>query len=279
MRVQALSVRVPNEGKPAFTIEGLTAAGTVESPIDRWAPAALKVHDGVMQCASLTYGANAVYKLDASWRIEDNLLKADRFNAQIFDGTISGSPALNLVTHEMPPSDFQIKSINAHQALANISPQHVDAEGNATGSLHMMLSKDRELTGHVDLAFDGPGILRIGQIEEVKQMLAGNFGLDMANLAMHDLEHYPFKEGRLYLESEGHNSQLKVKFIRQPRTASDSTTPHKEMINGKEVLVGSLVVPTIDMTIPITGKSLGEILSMASGISPLIAGLSTQPGK
>jgi hypothetical protein len=44
-------------------------------------------------------------------------------------------------------------------------------------------------------------------------------------------------------------------------------------------LVRSLVVPTIDMTIPITGKSLGEILSMASGISPLIANFSEQAGK
>ena len=105
-------------------------------------------------------------------------------------------------------------------------------------------------------------------------MLVGNFGLDLANLAIHDLKQYPFQEGRLYLESLGKNSQLKVKFVRQPRTEADVTPPHREIINGTEVWVGSLVVPTIDMTIPITGKSLAEILSLVSGVHPLIEAVS-----
>ncbi len=276
--LHGLSIHSPLAGGHAFALQGLTWTAHIESPLARWTPAALKVREGLTQWASLTYGTNAVYNLDASWRIEGNMLTVNRFTARIFDGTISGSPALDLVTHEMPPTDFQIRSINAHQALTNISPEHVDAEGIATGSVHLMLSKG-ELAGHLNLAFDGPGVLRVGQIEEVKRMLAGNFGLDMANLAMHDLEHYPFNEGSLYLESVGSNCQLKIKFVRQPRTKSDVATPRKEMINGKEVLVGSLVVPTIDMTIPITGKSLGEILSMASGMSPLIANFSEQTGK
>jgi hypothetical protein len=58
--------------------------------------------------------------------------------------------------------------------------------------------------------------------------------------------------------------------VRQPRTAADVKPPHKEMINGTEVWVGSLVVPTIDMTIPITGKSLADILSIVGGMHPLI---------
>src|SRR5207245_1989775 len=113
-------------------------------------------------------------------------------------------------------------------------------------------------------------VLKIGEVEEVKQMLIGNFGLSMANLAMHDLQRYPFKEGAFSLESLGRNSQLKIKFVRQPRNKADVTTPHKEVINGQEVMVGSLVVPSIDMTIPITGKSLAEILSMVSGLHPAI---------
>jgi hypothetical protein len=52
-----------------------------------------------------------------------------------------------------------------------------------------------------------------------------------------------------------------------------------EIINGKEVWVGSLVVPTTDMTIPISGKSFAEILSMISGLHPLIQAVSHQPGK
>jgi hypothetical protein len=44
------------------------------------------------------------------------------------------------------------------------------------------------------------------------------------------------------------------------------------------VWVGSLVVPTIDMTIPITGMSLAEILSLVGGLRPGIdtAGDQTQ---
>jgi hypothetical protein len=166
-----------------------------------------------------------------------------------------------------------------HKVLANISPEHLDADGTASGPLHLTVSNERELSGYGDLAFDGPGILRVGKIAEVERMLAGSFGTDMASLAMHDLERYPFKEGSLHLESMGSNSLLKVKFIRQPRTAADKMPPHKEIVNGKEVWVGSLVVPKIDMTIPITGKSFAETLSMVSGFQPLIRTDSQQPGK
>jgi hypothetical protein len=274
-----LSSHLPVGAKNAFSVDRLTAAASVDSRLDRWEPATLKVHDGVTQWSGLTYGDNAVNNFDASWRIESQMLTADRLAAQIFDGHVSGSPQWDLVTHAMPRCDFQIKSIDMHAALANASPEHLDAEGNASGSLHMALSKEGELSGYVDLAFDGPGTLRIGQIEEVKQMLVGNFGADMANMAMHDLAHYPFKEGKLHLESLGENSQMKIKFVRQPRTAADKTPPHKEIINGKEVWVGSLVVPTIDMTIPISGKSFAEILSMISGLHPLIQAVSQQPEK
>jgi hypothetical protein len=273
-----LSVHSPLGGRHAFALQGLSSTASIESPLDRWTPAALKVHEGLTQWASLTYGTNAVHNLDASWQIVGNVLTVSHFTARIFNGTISGSSALDLVTREMPPSDFQITSINAHEALTNISPEHLDAEGNTTGSMHLMLSKG-ELTGHLNLAFDGPGVLRVGQTEEVQRALAGNFGLDMANLAMHDLDHYPFRTGALDLESVGSNCQLKVRFVRQPRAQSDVTTPRKEIVNGKEVLVRSLVVPIIDMTIPITGESLGEILSMASGINPVITGFSAQAGK
>ncbi len=270
IRLQDLSVRSPAGGKHAFALDRLTVAGSVESRLDRWAPAALKVRDGVMQWAALTYSNNALNNFEASWRIDGQMLVTDRGTVRIFDGYLSGSPAWDLVTHAMPRCDLQIKSINIHEALANLSPEHLDAEGNVSGFLHVVLSKEGELSGSVDLTFDGPGILGIGEIEEVKRMLVGNFGLDLANLAMHDLKHYPFKEGRLYLESLGKNSQLKIKFVRQPRTEADVTPPHKEIINGKEVWVGSLVVPTLDMTIPITGKSFAEILSLVSGVHPLI---------
>jgi hypothetical protein len=279
IRLHNLSSHLPGGARNAFSVDRLTAAASVESRLDLWEPATLKVHDGVTRWSGLTYGDNAVNNFDASWRIESQMLTVDRLAAQIFDGHIGGSPQWELVTHTMPRCDFQINSIDMHAALANASPEHLDAEGKASGSLHMALSNEGELSGYVDLAFDGPGTLRIGQIEEVKQMLVGNFGADMANMAMHDLAHYPFKEGKLHLESLGENSQLKVKFVRQPRTAADRTPPHKEIINGKEVWVGSLVVPTIDMTIPISGKSFAEILSMISGLHPLIQAVSQQPGK
>jgi hypothetical protein len=83
----------------------------------------------------------------------------------------------------------------------------------------------------------------------------------------------------VYLESAGRDSQLKIKFVRRPRTDADARPPHKEIINGQEVWVGSLIVPTIDMTIPITGKSLAEILSIVSGVRPVIDAAGEQPGQ
>jgi hypothetical protein len=272
-------VRSPASGKHAFALDRLTAAGSVESQLHPWAPAALKVPDGVMQWATLSYYNHALNNLDASWRLDGQKLMTDRFAAEIFDGHINGLLAWDLGIHAMPRCDLQIKSINMHAALANISPEHLDMEGHASGFLHLMLSEEGELSGALDLTFDGPGILRIGEIEEVKRMLAGNVGLALATLALQDLKQYPFKEGRLYLESVGKNSELKIKFVRQARSDADVTPPHKEIINGQEVWVGSLVVPTIDMTIPITGKSLAEILSIVSGVRLLNEAASEQHGK
>src|SRR5262249_41364596 len=200
IRLQDLSVHSPVGGKYAFALDRLTVAGSVESPLDRWAPAALKVRDGVMQWVALTYSNNAVSNFTASWRIESQMLMADHCTAEIFAGNISGSLAWDLATYAMPPRSWQVKSINMHHILANVSPEHIDAEGNASGFLQLMRDAEGELSGYIDMAFDGPGILKIGEIEAVKRMLVGNFGLDLANLAMHDLKQYPFQEGKLSLE-------------------------------------------------------------------------------
>jgi hypothetical protein len=279
IRLQDLSVRSAAGAKHAFALDRLAAAGSVESQLYPWAPAALKVHDGVLEWATLSYNNHAVNNFEASWRLDGQKLIADRLAAEIFDGRISGLLAWDLGTQAMPRCDFQIESINMHAALANLSPEHLDAEGRASGFLRFVPSEEGELSGALDLAFDGPGILRVGEIEAVKRMLIGNVGLALATLALQDLEQFPFKEGRLSLESLGENSELKIKFLRQPRSEVDVTPPHKELINGQEVWVGSLVVPTIDMTIPITGKSLAEILSLVSGVRRLDEGVSDHNGK
>jgi hypothetical protein len=279
LRLQDLSAGAPAGGPHAFALDRLTAAGRVEWGLERGAPAALTLRDGVLQWATLRYRDHAVHNLDVSWRMDGQQLVADRFAAEIFDGHVSGSLAWDLRTRAMPRCDVRMQRIDMHAALANLSPEHVDAEGHASGSLHLTLSQAGELSGDVDLAFDGPGILRIGEIEEVKQMLVGNVGLALASLALDDLKRYPFKEGKLRLESAGKNSQLTVTFVRQPRSEADVRLPHQEIINGQEVWVGSLVVPTIDMTIPITGTSLADILTLVSGIRPLPEAVGEQPGR
>ena len=103
IRLQDLSVRSLASGKYAFALDRLTVAGSVESRLDRWAPAALKVRDGVMQWAALTYSNTALNNLDASWRIDGRMLTADHCAAQIFDGDLSGSSAWDLVTHAVKP--------------------------------------------------------------------------------------------------------------------------------------------------------------------------------
>jgi dicarboxylate transporter DctA-like protein len=265
--------------QPEFALDRMTAQANVDVRLDRWEPAAFKVRGGTTRWAEFSYGGRAVNNVETAWHAEGAMLTFDRFAAQIFGGEISGTPRVDLATHAIQGFDLRIKGIDAHQALANVAPAHLDADGAASGILHLALSAEGELSGHADLSFDAPGVLRIGQIAELKRMLAGNFGAEMANLAMHDLEHYPFKEGTLHLESAGVNSELKIHFVRQLRTAADRTAPRKETINGREVWVGSLVVPKIDLTIPIGGKSFAEILSMVSGFHPLIESVGKQSGR
>jgi dicarboxylate transporter DctA-like protein len=266
--------------QPEFTLDRMTAQANVELRLDRWEPATLKVRGGTTRWTEFSYGGRAVNNVETAWHAAGAMMTFDRFAAQIFGGEISGAPRVDLATHAIEGFDLQIKGIDAHQALANVAPAHLDADGVASGILHLALSAEGELSGHADLSFDAPGVLRIGQIAELQRMLAGNFGAEMANLAMHDLEHYPFKEGTLHLDSAGVNSELKIHFVRQPRTAADRTAPpRKEIINGREVWVGSLVVPKIDLTIPIGGKSFAEILAMVSGFHPLIESVGKQSGK
>jgi len=276
-QVRDLSVRAPGSGEGALALDRLVASGAIETPVDRWAPAAVTVRDGVTRWATLTYGKTTFRNLDVSWRIDGQRLTTERGTVQVFGGLLTGSPAWDLVDHVVPPCDLRISDIDMHEALANLSPEHLDAEGKASGVLHLALAASGELSGHLDLAFDGPGILKIGEIEQVHRMLVGNFGLDLANMAMRDLEQYPVKEGRVYLESSERNSQLKIQFLRQARSDADERPPHKQIINGQEVWVGSLVVPTIDMTIPITGRSLAEILAMVGGIHPVVETAGDQP--
>jgi hypothetical protein len=267
-RLHDLGVRAPVAGGHALVLDRLTASGSVESPLGRWAPAAVTVRDGVARWASLTYGDTVAHDLDASWHAAGGMLAADRLTVRVFGGRVSGSPVWDLARHAMPPSELRVESIDMHRALANISPERFDAEGTASGVLRLALDPRGDLSGHLDLAFDGPGVLKIGEIEEVRRMLVGSFGLELADLAVQDLQDYPFRQGRVYLESSGPDAELKIRFVRQPRGDAEARAPSKHVIDGREVWVGSLIVPTLDLTIPITGTSLAEILSMAGGVRP-----------
>jgi hypothetical protein len=263
-------------GYQQFVLDRLTTQANASLRLDRWEPAALIVRDGTARLAEFSYGGNLINNMEAAWHTEGTMLTFERIRAQIFGGEISGAPHVDLAAQALQGLDLRIKSIDAHQALANISPTHLDAEGVVSGTLHMVSRGETNLSGYADLSFDWPGVLRIGQIDELQRMLAGSFGADMANLAMHDLERYPFREGTLHLESAGLNSELKIHFVREIRTDADRTAPRKEIINGKEVWVGSLVVPKVDLTIPIAGKSFAEILSLVSGFHPLIESVGKQ---
>jgi hypothetical protein len=268
-----------SSGDQQFVLDRLTTQANVALRLDRWEPAAMRVRGGMTQCVEFSYGGNAIKNVESAWHADGAMLTFDRISALIFGGEISGAPRIDLAAQTLQGLDLRIKSIDAHQALANVSPAHLDAEGVVSGILHLESSGEGDLSGHADLSFDGPGVLRIGQIDELQRMLAGSFGADMASLAMHDLEHYPFKEGTLHLESAGLNSELKIHFVREIRTDADRKAPRKEIINGREVWVGSLVVPKIDMTIPIAGKSFAEILSLVSGFHPLIESVNKQSAK
>ena len=275
LALRNLGVRFSSDHQQLI-LDRLTTRAHASVRLDRWEPATLSVRGGMTQLAEFSYGGNAIKNVEAAWHADRAVLTFDRLHAQIFGGEISGAPHVDLPAQALQGLDLRIKSIDAHQALANISPTHLDAAGVVSGTLHLVSRGETNLSGYADLSFDRPGVLRIGQIDELQRMLSGSFGADMANLAMHDLERYPFREGTIHLESTGLNSELKIHFVREIRTDADRTAPRKEIINGKEVWVGSLVVPKVDLTIPIAGKSFGEILSLVSGFHPLIESVGTQ---
>jgi hypothetical protein len=270
LRLQDLTVRWSLGENSAIVLDRLTVAGHVVSRLDRWTPATLQVRQGTLHWAALSYGTQAVDNLETAWSIDGQKLITERSVAQLFDGHIRGSLTWDVTTHAIPQCDFQLTSMNMHKVLANLSPQHLDAEGHASGVLHLSRSSEGTLAGSVELTFDEPGILRVGEVAEVRQMLIGNVGLNLANLAMSDLQQYPFKAGKVDLESIDENSQLKINFVRQHSRPTKATSPHQETLNGQEVEVRSLVVPTIDVTIPIRGTSFAAILSLISGVRPLI---------
>lgn len=279
LRLQDLSVRWSIGENSAVVLDRLTLAGHVESRLDRWTPATLQVRQGMLHWAALSYGTQAVDNLETAWSVDSQRLITERSVAKLFDGHIRGSLTWDLATHAIPQCDFQLTSLDMHKVLANLSPEHLDAEGHASGVLHLSRSSEGKLSGSVELTFDEPGILRVGEVAEVRQMLIGNVGLELANLAMYDLQQYPFKTGRVYLESIEENSQLKINFVRQHSRPTKTTSPHQETLNGQEVEVRSLVVPTIDLTIPIRGTSFATILSLISGVRPLIENSREQSGK
>lgn len=279
LRLQDLSLRLPVGGHSALVLDRFTVAGQVASRLDRWAPATLQARQGTLHWATLSYGNHAVHDLRTDWRIDEQKLRTEHGVARIFGGSLKGSLTWDLATHAMPQCDFQLKGINMHEALAHLAPEHLDAEGRASGVLHLVRSPAAELSGSMTLTFDEPGLLRIGEIPEVRQMLVGNVGLALANLAMRDLRRYPFQEGWISLESNGENSQLQIHFMRKPGAPTEVTPPQKEILDGQEVQVRSLVVPTIDLTVPIRGTSLATILTLVSGVRPLIEASHQQSGK
>jgi hypothetical protein len=90
IRLQYLRMRSLAGGRDLFALDRLTAAASVELQLHSWVPTALKVRDGVLQWATLSYNGNALNNLDASWRLDAPTLVIDRFAAEIFDGHMNG---------------------------------------------------------------------------------------------------------------------------------------------------------------------------------------------
>jgi len=67
----------------------------------------------------------------------------------------------------------------------DLAPDRLDAEGTASGWVHGVLGTEGEVAGSASFTFDGPGVLKVGQITQVKQLLVSSFGTDLAELAMH----------------------------------------------------------------------------------------------
>ncbi len=269
VRIQNLTLRAASINNSTLAIQGISGGGDLVVRPGRPALEALAVRGGTVGWASMIYGSNAVSDFTAAFGVDKGVLSIDRFGGRIFDGSVTGNVAsVDLARRTAASIDLQVKSIDMHKVLANISPNRIDADGFVSGTGKFQVGENESLSGRLDLAFDGPGILRVGEIPALEQKLAGNFGGDLAQLAMQDLHDYPFREGKLELESQGTNTLLKIKFVRQPRSGAEKIKPRKEIINGREVWLGSLVVPTIDMSIPITGKSLADVLSIAAGLHP-----------
>jgi hypothetical protein len=138
-----------------------SATGIVESPLEHWATTAAKVRSAATKFAAFTYGKNSISNFDATWHDDGRMIACERCSLEIFGGRVSGSPVFDLVSHEMPNCDLEVHAIDVHRAFANLSSEYIDADGNASGVLHLNLNKRAELFGGVDLAFDG-GLLKLG---------------------------------------------------------------------------------------------------------------------
>src|SRR5205085_9571424 len=79
IRLQDLSIVSSSSAEHSFALDKLTIAGNVESPLSRWTPAALTVHDGILKFIGLTYGTNAVNDFDSTWQIDRHVLSTDHF--------------------------------------------------------------------------------------------------------------------------------------------------------------------------------------------------------
>jgi hypothetical protein len=280
--ISNLNLHSEATGAPALQVEKFSFGGAVVVPLQgrAWETAVLR--EGHWSAESMLLSKVQATALGGNLAAEKGHLWASQTKATAFSGQFNGEGDGDLVQGTLTKAKVQIAHVDQHQALANLAPEKIDAEGPMSGTVELWTEAGAggqaggPLQMKGDLTADKEGRLMVKD-ESISKQLGGNLAgvnagplmpKDYGNIVIGQLKNYPYLQGHIQLSMAGKHPELQLSYKRPSLKEGEPgyNIPVETVVKGVKVTVPmSYAVQLAGVSVELRHMTIEELLGKIVG--------------
>ena len=282
LAVTGIDVASTGETGSGMEVIGLAVAGDVEGAMSAEFLRTGSVTAAKVTVKKVTYGKNQVDGFESPVTVEKGELAAPVVKLGFAKADIAGAVKASLAERRLISADFTVKHLDQGEVAENMAPDRLDAEGTMSGEIHLKSDAKGVIVGDIVLNSDGPGRLQIKDqqtAEALAQKLqvgaaGGVLPSNFSTIVVAQLKDYPYTTGHIGVSAPDGVPVVTLNYQREGVKPGEPGYGVKATIAGQAV-TANYTVQLPGLTVVLKGKTVEEILALATGLEQEVAGEGT----
>jgi len=261
-------------GGPGEHVRGLQFTGNVHGPITADFLQAATIDYGQLTFDSLAWAKGSVERFESWLELSHGVLECIGLKATFAGGDFLGLLQYDAINGRIQQAMLSVDHLDQKQVAANLAPDRLDAEGTVSGTVKLSAGKKSALKGHIDLASDGPGRLRIKD-EAAARMLAqqlqvndqsGLLPPNFSDIVVGQLKDYPYRDAKIRIADRDGTPVLSLDYTRESVKPGEPGYDVATTFQGKAIRA-NYTIQLPGVTVVLKGKTIDELLAEATGFA------------